>query len=917
MSNILQSIRLLHVDDEEGFLELTKTYLEDHLKESFSFTVESVSNVKKAFEMSLSTNYDAIVSDLQMPYMDGLEFYENFKKENKTIPFIIFTGKSREEIAIKALNLGITHYIKKGSDSESQFQELAHTINNAVRHKRTEEALKASESKSQAMLDAIPDLLFTMDGTGKILTYKGDAKDFIVEPAQFFGKSVSEFLPPELANIFIVNIQKTLSTRKLHHFEYQTTIMGELRYREARMVASADNEVVVIVSERTDQKKTEMALLESELNYRSTLDAILEPIHVVDDNLNITLLNQACANWNKRLGIRNSVLGRNLREIYPFLPSTTFDEYKQVLDSKEVLITEQEIELFGEIFISEVIKIPLIENFEVTKIITFIKDVTDQKKIERQLRENEDRYRTIFEESPIALREEDYSEAFAFLGSIEKRGVSDLNHYFSKNENLDDLKKCASLVKVLYVNKADLKLFGYDSKNEVLGELFKDFDEDRIKVFKEGILSIYEGKTRYNSDLVIYTIDGEKKHVKLNLSMIPASDKITKKAITSLVDISASVEIEEKLIESFDEYHFLFENSPVSLWLEDFSEFKKYIDELKNAGVNNFSEYFDNNPEEVRKCLSKITIEDVNQATLEMFQIKNKNHILGNAEKLLSETSFESFKEEFIALAEGETEFNSKNIPIFIDDLIQYFNLRIVIPEGYKDSFKKVLVSGVDITYLRETEIELIKQRTELSEFAHFMAHDLNNSISVVNGFVELLKQNFVPEYLEKIRKKAYEMSHLLNKSLALADAGLIIEETSNVNIHQIIKSLADTIIPKTIEYQQDRIPQLTGDQDKIYQIFSNIFENAVHHGNPTYIAVKYLIPEEQNLQKIEILNNGKMIPKEFIERIFERGFSTRRSSGLGLAIVKKLVEAHGWHIQVKSDEKLTSFIISMPKSKL
>ncbi|MHA1992642.1 MAG: response regulator, partial [Candidatus Hodarchaeales archaeon] len=149
-----------------------------------------------------------------MPYMDGLEFYENFKKENKTIPFIIFTGKSREEIAIKALNLGITHYIKKGSDSESQFQELAHTINNAVRHKRTEEALKASESKSQAMLDAIPDLLFTMDGTGKILTYKGDAKDFIVEPEQFFGKSVSEFLPPELANIFIVNIQKTLSTRK-------------------------------------------------------------------------------------------------------------------------------------------------------------------------------------------------------------------------------------------------------------------------------------------------------------------------------------------------------------------------------------------------------------------------------------------------------------------------------------------------------------------------------------------------------------------------------------------------------------------------------------------------------------------------------------------------------------------------------
>jgi PAS domain S-box-containing protein len=916
MSNNLQSIRLLHVDDEEGFLELTKTYLEDHLKESFSFTVESVSNVKKAFEMSLLTNYDAIVSDFQMPYMNGLEFYENLKKENNDIPFIIFTGKSREEIVIKALNLGITHYIKKGSDSESQFQELAHAINTAVKHKRTEEALKVSESKSQAMLDAIPDLLFTMDGAGKILTYKGDVKDFIVEPEQFLGKSVSEFLPPELANIFVVNIQKTLSTRKLHNFEYQTTIKGELRYRDARMVASADNEVVVIVSERTDQKKTEMALLESELNYRSTLDAILEPIHVVDDNFNITLLNQACANWNKRLGIENSVLGRNLREIYPFLPSTTFDEYQHVLDSKEVLITEEEVDVLGNNYLSEVIKIPLIENFEVTKIVTFIKDVTNQKTIEKQLRENEDRYRTIFEESPIALREEDYSKAFAYLESIEKRGVSDLREYFSKNENLDELRKCASLVRVIYVNKADLDLFGYDSKEEVLGELFKDFDEERINVFREGIVSIYEGKTTFNSDMVIYTIDGDKKYLKLNLSMIPTSDNKTKKAITSLIDISANVEIEKKLIESFDEYRFLFENSPVSLWLEDYSEFKLYIDKLKDEGVSDFCEYFENNPEKVKKCVSMITIEDINETTLEMFKIRQKSDVLGSAEKLLTEDSFEAFKEEFITLAEGKTEFSSKNIRHELDDEVRYFNLHLTIPEDYKGTFNKVLVSAIDITNLRNTEIELINQRTELSEFAHFMAHDLNNSISVVNGFVELLKQNFVPEYLEKIRKKAYEMSNLLNKSLALADAGLILEETKNVNIHQIIKSLADTIIPKTIEYRQDRIPQITGDQDKIYQVFSNIFENAVHHGNPTYISVKYEEDDELNLQKIEIVNNGETIPGDFIERIFERGFSAKRSTGLGLAIVKKLVEAHRWHIQVKSDEKLTSFIIIIPKTK-
>ena len=112
--------RILYVDDEPGLLEVSKLFLE----RSGEFSVGTVTSAAAALTLLAEQKYDAIISDYQMPGMDGIEFLRNVRAGGSTIPFIIFTGRGREEIVIQALNEGADFYLQKGGEPVSQFAEL-------------------------------------------------------------------------------------------------------------------------------------------------------------------------------------------------------------------------------------------------------------------------------------------------------------------------------------------------------------------------------------------------------------------------------------------------------------------------------------------------------------------------------------------------------------------------------------------------------------------------------------------------------------------------------------------------------------------------------------------------------------------------------------------------------------------------
>jgi DNA-binding response OmpR family regulator len=130
-------ISVLYVDDNPALLDIAKVFLE----RSGSISVDVLLSAPEALQKIRETPYDAIISDYQMPLMDGISFLKALRSEHPTLPFIIFTGKGREDVVIEALNCGADHYLQKGGDPKAQFAELRHNIERAVERKRANDAI--------------------------------------------------------------------------------------------------------------------------------------------------------------------------------------------------------------------------------------------------------------------------------------------------------------------------------------------------------------------------------------------------------------------------------------------------------------------------------------------------------------------------------------------------------------------------------------------------------------------------------------------------------------------------------------------------------------------------------------------------------------------------------------------------------
>jgi PAS domain S-box-containing protein len=161
----MDPIRVLVVDDEPAMATVTRIYLEERNR----CTCEVCTSAQEALRYLESATVDIIVSDYQMPGMDGIEFLKAVRAGSTYIPFILFTGRSREEVVIEALNSGADFYLQKGADPEAQFAELSHMIRRAVEDTRSKEALLEAESLTRIILDNVTENVIFQDGACRII----------------------------------------------------------------------------------------------------------------------------------------------------------------------------------------------------------------------------------------------------------------------------------------------------------------------------------------------------------------------------------------------------------------------------------------------------------------------------------------------------------------------------------------------------------------------------------------------------------------------------------------------------------------------------------------------------------------------------------------------------------------------------
>ncbi|SNR61559.1 response regulator, partial [Halorubrum vacuolatum] len=136
-----QSIRVLHVDDDSSIADLTAAFLQ---REDDRFTVETATNADKGLGIIRNHPPDCVVSDYEMPGLNGIEFLQAVREQYPDLPFILYTGKGSETVASDAIAADVTDYLQKSSGSE-QYELLANRIRNAVHARREAERADRQE----------------------------------------------------------------------------------------------------------------------------------------------------------------------------------------------------------------------------------------------------------------------------------------------------------------------------------------------------------------------------------------------------------------------------------------------------------------------------------------------------------------------------------------------------------------------------------------------------------------------------------------------------------------------------------------------------------------------------------------------------------------------------------------------------
>ena len=200
----------------------------------------------------------------------------------------------------------------------------------------------------------------------------------------------------------------------------------------------------------------------------------------------------------------------------------------------------------------------------------------------------------------------------------------------------------------------------------------------------------------------------KKHHDDLEELVVKRTAELTKTNKQLEMEISEHKKTEENLNERELRYESLFKNSPISLWEEDFSDVKKYIDSLRSRGIRDFRTYFQDHPEDVVNCATMVKVVDVNEVTLKMYHAGSVEDLKG-LDSVFAEESYEVFKEELIALAEGKFKYASEAVNRTLGGRKIHTFIMWIVPPGYEVTWSKALVSIIDITDKKQVEIALVE----------------------------------------------------------------------------------------------------------------------------------------------------------------------------------------------------------------
>lgn len=846
-----ERIRVLHVDDDQAFLKVAKQCLEMQGE----IDVDTVSSVNEASEKLKKTDYDAVVCDYQMPDKDGLEFLKELRANGNTVPFIVFTGKGREEVAIKALNLGADRYVDKHGDPETVYCELAHAIRQATDRKSKEIELFKKEAELQAVLESSPDAITVSDLNGNVIQCNKATLDMLgfSSKDELIGKNGYELIAEKDRQKATENLKKTLDQGSVRNIEYAFLTRDGHEFPtelSASVLRDSSGKVVGFVSVAKNiskRKKAEEELRIQREELQVILDSMPAKIWYKDRNNRLVRVNKAFAEY---MGVsKENLEGKPLFDLFPpDIAQKCWEEDKEVFTTGQPKtdILDRHESAQGVRWFSTG-KVPCREkDGNIIGTINFSVDVTERKQAEEAMRQSEVRYRELTDS----------------IGDV----------FFAMDKNF----------RYTYWNKASEKLTGISAKDAIgksLTEVFPDVKGTKMEQVYLKTLRTQQPQSYLNK----YQLEG--KDYVFEINAYP-----TETGLSAFVkDVTERKREEHALLESQQKFERLFEGIPEA-----------------TASVDANDCVLDLNPRFSQ--LFGYSVDEAKGKPLDDLIVPNDKK---KEAKMLTENSQEGYVlfETVRKTKDGSlVHVSISAAPVIIEDK----------QLGYVGVYKDITNLKDAEERLREMNKRLEVTNEKLHVVGGLTRHDVRNKLVAVTGNAYLLRQKLVGdakalgqlndmEAAVRLVEEIFEFARIYEK--------LGVEQLTSMDVGKAVEGAVSLFSGLKGVKMVNECRGLTVLADSLLsQLFYNLIDNSLKYGEKTRQIKVYCKTSSSNQLELVYEDDGVGIPDNMRSNLFKEGFTSGKGTGYGLFMIKRICEVYGWTIQEKGTQgKGARFIMTIP----
>jgi PAS domain S-box-containing protein len=849
-------LHILHVDDDAAFLKVSK----EILSLESNFEVDTAESAEEAYRKMNSTSYDAIVSDYQMPNKNGLDFLTELRARKIEIPFILLTGKGREEIAIKALNLGADGYVNKNGNTETVYGELTHHIRQAVEKKQAKAALSYSEQQLRTVIMNAPIGISTAscksgffeDPNTAFCNILGYSKEEL-QKLTFREITHPEDLEESVAKVEALKAGKIASftMEKRYVRKDGTVINGKVN---VSALTDKDGHVCLFIAELedvTERKRAEQDLKESEEKYKT----LFEQAEQVDNYLLVlevpakgfpTIFDANASALQAHGYTREEIIGKSItlldEDSEPIL-----SRMRKLLDGEKLNFTTKHRRKDGSVFDAEV-SLKKLKIGSKIFLVSIERDITERKKMEDAIRQDREMLEALTENLGVGF------------GIISKDyRVLWVNRFIKNNVGDVEGKQCFSSLNTLDHICPDCGV---------------------RKVFEEGV-------ERDSHEYTQIGVNGKPYYVELIATPLKDKDGNVTAALEFVVDMAEKKQREKDLMESREEFKALFNSNPQAA---------AYSDE--NFCVINinpkFTEVFGYTLDEIRgkNQIDLLVPEELKQEMNNNIE-KSWGHAVSFQTKRKRRDG--STLQVFISLA-----------PVFVG------GKKIGSVTVYTDMTDQVAAEEKIEATLKQSEI----LNEKLTVVGSFTRHDVRNKLMAIEGNAYLAKKRTgndpkITQYLDQIRLATASIARILEFAKNYESLGS--EQRTQTDVGSVIDQAASLFSElKDAELINEcRGFNILADS-MLTTVFHNLIDNSLKYGKNLNKIRVYHTKEKDSSESIIYEDNGGGISEVDKTHLFTKGFG--QGTGLGLYLIKRTCDIYGWAVkEVGEFGKGVKFELNIP----